>query len=206
MKDALVKATDAGNTVSLELTAAVGLSESDPITYTKIKHEFTASVRAGGVTWYKLAYESGAYIVFSSANAVVTYAGNEYKAGAGEKIYYLYTTDHPVKVTVTASASTVELRNADSGKAITGECSVLLSQSLCIELSATTAATTTLEVSARNYRMSLLGDSISTFAAYSNNPQYNASLSSNGSIYYPTSGSIPAADEFTVEDTYWKKL
>ncbi len=265
VKDALVKATDAGNTVSLELTAAVGLSESDPITYTKIKHEFTASVRAGSVTWYKLAYESGAYIVFSSANAVVTYAGNEYKAGAGEnfvkvelsvpsadvgealisvktadgkaadvsaeltypvgtvnnpiafteslsgiklaageKIYYLYTTDHPVKVTVTASASTVAVKNADSGKAITGECSVLPSQSLCIELSATTAVTTALEVSARNYRMSLLGDSISTFAGYSNNTLHNASLSGNASVYYPTDPDI--TDEFTVEDTYWKKI
>ena len=266
VKDKTVKTSDAGKSIALELVAAKGLSESDPITYTDIKHEFVASVRAEGQTWFKLSYEIGAYVIFNSDNAVVTYAGTEYKAksgedfvkveladpsgdkgdaifsvktadgkvekisadltypegtvnnpiaftedvynikiSAGQKVYYSYSVETPLKVTLTAAAaSSVTIKNALDGTVISGECSVTKNKPLVVELSAAAATTASLRVETRKYAISILGDSISTYDGITNNPQYNSSISSSASIYYPTSSSI--TDTFTLEDTYWQKI
>ena len=55
-------------------------------------------------------------------------------------------------------------------------------------------------------KLSILGDSISTFEGFSNNTAYNATIGSNAVYYFKTSGGLTAKGLYDHRDSYWGRL
>lgn len=55
-------------------------------------------------------------------------------------------------------------------------------------------------------KLSILGDSISTFNGYSNNTSYNSTIGNNAVYYYKNSGGLNGSGLYDHRDTYWYRL
>ena len=55
-------------------------------------------------------------------------------------------------------------------------------------------------------KLSILGDSISTFEGYSNNTSYNSTIGSNAVYYFKSSGGLNGQGLYDHRDTYWYRL
>lgn len=123
---------------------------------------------------------------------------------AGETLYYAYSADYPVKLTLGVvseqGAAEYSVSKRSTGKACAPETTVMADDAVVVKLSSESDDTVAISLEAKRYKISILGDSISTYDGYSNNTDYNSTIKNNPFHYSLEKTGM------SVDDTYWKKV